>query len=104
MDTVHVITARVRSTREGTVFTGVCLSTSRGGRYLPSVWWGVPTQLWTGGGGGGSYSALDGVVPTQLWTGRGGYLLRSGRGVVSTFPGLDGGVTYLLGEGVPTLG
>ena len=92
------ITARVRSTREGTVFTGVCLSTFRGGgTYLPDGGGGgtysgldggrVPTY---GRGGGGTYSALaGGGVPTQLWLG--GYL-----------PWLGGG-TY-LGQGgeVPT--
>ena len=65
-----VITARVRSTREGTVFTGVCLHFGRGvphlakrgedggypipgpgrGRGTPSSWWGVPlSQIQTGG-------------------------------------------------------
>ena len=44
-DTIEIITARVRSTREGTVFTGVCLFTFRGG--------GVPHPADVGGGGGG---------------------------------------------------
>ena len=50
--------------REGTVFTGVCLLTFRGGTYLPggggvptlrSGWGGVPTPCLGGGG-----------VPTQV--------------------------------------
>ena len=36
----NIFTARVRSTRECTVFTGVCLLIFRGG--TPSSWWGVP--------------------------------------------------------------
>ena len=77
--------ARVRSTREGTVFTGVCSHLGRGGTYL------------VGGGGGGTYSQGGGGTYSQVWTG------------VPTFPGLDGGGGgYLLsgldgGGGVPTL-
>ena len=71
-----VFTARVRSTREGTVFTGVCLSTFRGG-YLPSGWWGGGYLLSSGRGGylpwpgwGGTYSALArGGVPTLAGVG-----------------------------------
>ena len=106
---MYIVTARVRSTREGTVFTGVCLLTSRGGGYLPSGqvgggyllsgldrggyllssgWGGVPTQLWTEGGG--TYSALDG----------GGYLLSSGRG--GTYLGQGGGGYLPWLGGVPT--
>ena len=79
----EIITARVRSTREGTVFTGVCLSISRGG-YLPS-----------GQGGGGTYLPRSGQgVPT--FPGGGG-----GTGGVPTFLALDwgGGVPTFLGEG-----
>ena len=64
-----IITARVRSTREDTVFTGVCLSTSSGGGYLPS-------------GQGGTYlrrgylpSPVGGYIPWQGGTSLGrGYL------------------------------
>ena len=66
------ITARVHSTREGIVFTGVCLSTSRGGGYLPSqVWMGGGVPTFSGGGEVPNFPGLDGEVPT--------------------FPGLDGG-------------
>ena len=43
----NIFTARVRSVREGTVFTGVCLFTFLGGNpfrlmgVTPSGWWGV---------------------------------------------------------------
>ena len=91
-----LVTARVRSTREGTVFTGVCLSTFRGGTYLPDGG-GVPTQVLGGGylpkagvgggyllssgWGGGTYLGQGGGVPTQLWPGGGGtYLGRGGGG------------------------
>ena len=74
---VSLITARVRSTREGTVFTGVCLLTSRGGGY--------PVQLM----GGTPFPARQGGYPIQLM---GGYPLpRSGWGG-TPFPGPDGGV------------
>ena len=74
-------TARVRSMREGTVFTGVCLLTSRGGVPTFRAGRGVPTQLWTGGG-----------VPTQLWTGG-----------VPTLARVGGVPTQLWVGGVPTL-
>ena len=81
------ITARVRSTREGTVFTCVCLSTSRG----------VPTSRVVGGylltsGQGGGY---------LLRSGWGWYLLRSGQGGYLPSQVWDGG--YLPWWGVPTL-
>ena len=40
----NFITARVRSTREGNIYTWECLSVHH--------WWGVPTlsQVWVGGG------------------------------------------------------
>ena len=46
-----IFTARIRSTREGTVFTGVCLSTSRGWEGLPTfqVEGYPPSQVWMGG-------------------------------------------------------
>ena len=65
---LHLVTARVRSIREGTVFTGVCLSTFRsrgvypirrpgGGTHYrfrqggtPSSWWGGYPILSPGGG------------------------------------------------------
>ena len=83
-----------------------------GGYLLRSGRWGeggIPSQVWMVGGGGGTYSGLDG------W---GGYLLRSGwwGGGVPTLGGgylpwwgyLPWGGTYLggvptLGRGVPTL-
>ena len=83
---ISVITARVRSTREGTVFSGVCLSTFRGGGYLPCRK-GVPT--FQGGG-----------VPT--FQGKGGTYLPSG----GTYLGGRGtylGRGYLPWRGVPTL-
>ena len=47
----NIVTARVRSTREGTVFTGVCLLTFLGGGYLPSGLGGyLPSQVWMDGG------------------------------------------------------
>ena len=78
-----VVTARVRSTREGTVFTDVC-SHLGGGGYLPSGQGGyLPSQVWMGG------------VPT--FPGRG----------VPTSQGLDGGGGYLPSQvwmgGVPPL-
>ena len=79
-----VFTARVRSTREGNVFSlsvsphlgGGGVSTfpgpGGGGGTYSQVWMGgvptfpgpggVPTQVWIGGGG--TYSGLDGGVPT----------------------------------------
>ena len=73
-----LITARVRSTREGTVFTGVCLFTFRGGGGVPTFQvGGVPT-----------FPGLDGGVPTF----RGGGYLLSGWEWVPTF---RGGGTYL---------
>ena len=96
---VKLVTARVRSTREGTVFTGVCLFTFRGGgTYLPDGGGGVPTQVWMVGGGVPSLARVGGYLPmagvgggTYLWPGWGGTYL---------WPGLGG--TY-LGRGVPTL-
>ena len=86
----HIFTARVRSTREGTVFTGVCLFTFRGevptfqmvgGYLLRFRWWGWGTYLGWGGG-----------VPTYGWGGGGTYLW------------LGWGVpTYGQGGGIPTL-
>ena len=83
-----VFTARVRSTREGTVFTGVCLFTSGGGG-VPTflVVGGTFSQVWTGGGGtysglggGGTYSHAGwGGTNSQVWMG-GTYLPRSGVG------------------------
>ena len=52
---------RVSSTSEGTVFTGVCLLTFRGGG-TPSGWWGVPpSQVWMGRGT--PFPGLDGDTP-----------------------------------------
>ena len=64
--TWQVVTARVRSTREGTVFTGVCLSTF-GRRGTPSGQWGVPPS-----------SQLEGT-PSSWW-GRGYPHLANGGG------------------------
>ena len=89
-----IFTARVRSTREGTVFTGVCLSTFRGGTYLPGGG-GVPTQLWMGG----YLPWLGWGVPTLARVGRVPTLAGVGGG---TYSALDGGVPTLAG-GVPTL-
>ena len=55
-----IFTARVRSTREGTVFTGVCLFTSGGGVAHPA----------DGGGGGGTpFPGLDGGYSSQIQAG-----------------------------------
>ena len=113
---MFLVIATVRSTREGTVFTGVCLSTSGGGgTYLPGGGGGgvptlrsgrgvgVPTQVWVGGGG--TYLSqvwMGGGVPTQVWTGRGTYLPRSGwGGGVTTQVWVGWGGTY-LGRYPPT--
>ena len=98
----QVFTACVRSTREGTVFTGVCLFTSvGGGTYLPrSGWRGYlpsqveggrypPSQVWLGGG----------YLPSQVWME--GVPTFPGLEGVPTFPGLAGGGTYLARQGVP---
>ena len=86
----YFFTARVRSTREGTVFTGVFLSTSGGG--------GLPT-FWAGGGGGGvpTFPGPGGGVPT-FWVGGGTYFSGLGGG----WPTLVGGYLPWQGEGVPT--
>ena len=71
---VVLITVRVRSTREGTVSTGVCLFT---------FWRGTPSQVWTGG------------IPSQVqvkgisseWM---GYLLLSRAWWGTPCQGLDG--------------
>ena len=60
-----IFTARVRSTREGNAFTGVCPSTRWGGGY-PSLWSHVPT-------GGSPISDLR-----SLLVGEGGGLDRIG--------------------------
>ena len=91
---VDIITARVRSTREGNVLTRVCLSGHMGEGYLPWMGEGVPTlderEGYLPWMGGGIYLELEEGVPTL-----------DGGGV----PTLDGGGdTYLgWGEGVPTL-
>ena len=77
----NFFTARVRSTREGTVFTSVCLFTlagggshhrsGRGGGYpIPRSGWGVShSQVLTGG------------TSSQFWIGEGYLIPRSGQGV-----------------------
>ena len=83
--------------REGTVFTGVCLLTFRGGvphigldgRGVPhprSGWGGTPFQVWTGGypipglaggypisGLGGTPQTWDGVLPLDMGWGTPGH-------------------------------
>ena len=77
---ITFITARVRSTREGTVFTGVCLLTFRGGgapRPGLDGWGGIPHPGLDGGGGphlrsgGGTLSRSGwwGGYPSQVWGG-----------------------------------
>ena len=76
-----IITARVRSTREGNVLTPVCVSvhTCGGGYPIPGlVGEGTPSQVWLGG------------TPSQVWLG--GYPI----------PGLDG-VPPRPGTGYPPL-
>ena len=83
------VTARVRSTREGNVFSlSVSSHLGGGGTYLPD------------GVGGGTYSQvwMGGYLPSHVRVGGGVPTLRSGGGV-PTFPGLGGGDTYLLGGG-----
>ena len=96
---VSLFTARVRSTREGTVFTGVYLSTFRGGgTYLSASRWGGGTYLPRSGWEGEYLPWPGGGVPTLA--GVGGTYLGWGGGV-PTFPGLDGGVPPPR-EGTPT--
>ena len=75
-----IVTARVRSTREGTVLTGVCLLTfgGGGGTYLlASGWEGVPTfpgldggGTYLGQGGGSTYHGQGGgYLPWLGWGG-----------------------------------
>ena len=97
------ITARVRSTREGTVFTGVCLYIWGGGVPRPGLdggGRGVP-HLRSGVGGGVPHPGLDGggVTPSQVWGGGGISHPRSEVGGVPQ-PGLDGG-GYPIPGGVP---
>ena len=68
---INIVTARVRSTREGTVFTGVCLITFQGGG-------GYPIQIWMVGGGVPHPDLDGGGTPSQVWEWGG------------TYPGLDG--------------
>ena len=88
------ITARVRSTREGTVFIGVCPFTSVGGGVptFPVPRWGggcLPSQFPGGGEGYLPSQFPGGGVPTL--DGGGGTYLGWGDGVST----LDGGGTYL---------
>ena len=79
-----LVTAHVRSMREGTVFTGVCQHL---GGYLPFGFWVggyLPSQVWLGWGGtyhgwsgGRTYLGWGGGVPTLAGVG-GTYLSRSG--------------------------
>ena len=78
------VTTRVRSTREGTVFTGVCLSTSRGGvptfqvegYHLPRSGLGGGVPTFPGLDRGGTHLPRQGGVPTlgSTYLGGGGYL------------------------------
>ena len=88
-----IFTARVRSTREGNVYTWQCLSVHRG----------VPTldrEIHTLGDLGWGGSTHPGQGGTSLGQER-GYLPWVGEGLAT----LDGGREYLpwMGEGVPTL-
>ena len=67
-----IITARVRSTREGNIFSLFVCSHRGGG--VPTFWvGGVPT--FPGLDGGGGYLLLGGgYLPSQVWMGGGGYL------------------------------
>ena len=92
------VTARVSSTREGTVFTGVCLLTFTGG-YLPSGWWGGTYSGLDGGGGGvPTLAGVGGYIPWLGWgvptlARVGGYLPMAGVG--GTYLGQGGGVPTL---------
>ena len=82
----YFITARVRSTREGNIYTWECLSVHHwwGGYPSPrSGWGGVPRSGWSGG------------TPSQVWMVGG-----------NPFPGLDGGgyppgQVWMVGWGYP---
>ena len=87
---IGIFTARVRSTREGNIYTWECLSVHHFGGWggIPSQvwWWGVP-HLRSGGGGypipglargvpyprsgwgGGTIPGLVGGTPSQVWPG-----------------------------------
>ena len=89
--TTEIFTARVRSTREGNVYTWECLSIHRMGRgYLSSSWWGDhPDGTYhpakRGGGyyamGEGTYPPANREVPTCQPMGvRGDLLSRQGSG------------------------
>ena len=84
----NVITARVRSTREGTVFTGVCLSTFRGGVPPCSQLGGYPFQLM-----GGIPIYLRGNTKSSWW----------GAPPLSGVPpsGQREGVPHLVNRGYP---
>ena len=65
-----LVTARVRSTREGNIYTWECLSVHHCGGGVPhprSGWGGTPSQVWPGG------------TSSQVWPG--GTHPRSGQGV-----------------------
>ena len=67
-----LITARVRSTREGNALTPVCVSIHTcGGRGYPisgsQVWGGTLSQVWLGGT---PSQVWMGVTPSQVWIGQ----------------------------------
>ena len=98
MPLINVITARVRSMREGTVFTGVCLFTLLGGgvpRY-PSNQWRDPIQCRYRGVGGTSYPFCCGREDYSypFWWGE-------GRGIVT--PSFLVGVSHLANRRYPHL-
>ena len=90
---LYFITARVRSTREGNIYTWKCLSVHFGGvpHPYPSLSGGVPNPALDGGGtpiqpwmGGYPNPALDGGGVPQPWMGgypnlgQGGYPISGG--------------------------
>ena len=103
-----LITARVRSTKEGTVFTGVCLLTFRGGGYPVPGLGGTPSQVW----GGYPIPGLDrgiphprsgkggGVIPSQVWTGVSHP--RSGWGIPHPRSGWGGTPSQVWMIGIPS--
>ena len=101
-----IFTARVRSTREGTVFTGVCLFTSwggGGGTHFPGPGRGDYYLARGGGGGTTLRCGGGGVLPTtSMWGSTtsmwGGYYLQAG-GTTSSqgvLPPGRGGTTWVL--------
>ena len=97
----HIFTARVRSTREGNVFSlSQFTSGGGGGTYLLDGWGGTYSQVWMVGGGGTYLPRSGGGTYSQVWMG--GYLPSQVQveGVPTFWVG--GGTYSGLVGGVPT--